>query len=85
MCWVWSEHLFLWEHRSLGVLAAQEGMPISKEHNLTSFYFERNTASIGQRRLLGMPWNSHTHFEVILSERKTQKEVDLNRLKRHES
>jgi hypothetical protein len=85
MCWVWSEHLFLWEHRSFGVLAGQEGMPISKEHNLTSFYFERNTASIGQRRLLGMLWNSHTHFEVILSERKTQKEVDLNRLKRHES
>ena len=54
MCWVWIEHFSLWEHRSLGVLAGQEGMPISKEHNLTSFYFERNTASIGQRRLLGM-------------------------------
>jgi hypothetical protein len=85
MCWVWSEHLFLWEHRSLGVLVEQEGMPISKEHNLTSFYFERNTASIGQRRPHDMLLSSHTHFEVILSERKTQKEVDLNRLKRHES
>jgi len=53
-CWVWSEGLFLWRHWSLGVLAGQEGMPISKGHNLTSFYSERNTASIGQRRLLGM-------------------------------
>jgi len=69
----------------LGVLAGQEGMPISKEHNLTSFCFGRNTASIAQRRPHDMLLSSHAHFEVILSERKTQKEVDLNRLKRHES
>ena len=70
MCWVWIEHFFLWEHRSLGVLAGQEGMPISKEHNLTSFYFERNTASIGQRRLLGMLWNSQGYFVVLEDRRK---------------
>jgi hypothetical protein len=70
---------------SLGVFAWREGMPISKEHNLTSFYFERNIASIGQRRLPDMPLSSHDHFEAIVSKRKNQKEVDLNRLKRHES
>ncbi len=85
MCWVWSEPLFLLGHWSLEVLAGREGMPISKEHNLTSFYFERNTASIAQRRPHDMLLSSHTHFEVILSERKTQKVVDLNHLKRHES
>jgi len=85
ICWVWSEHLFSWGHRSLGFLAGQEGMPISMERYPTSFYCERNTASIGQRRLLGMLLSSHDHFEAILSKRKNQKEVDLNRLKRHES
>jgi len=54
----------------MGVLAGQEGMPISKGHNLTSFYFERNTASIGQRRLLGMLWNSQGYFVVLEDRRK---------------
>jgi len=51
----------------------------------TSFYFERNIASIGQRRLPDTPLSSHAYFEAIVSKRKNQKEVDLNRLKRHES
>ena len=54
----------------MGVLVEQEGMPISKEHNLTSFYFERNTASIAQRRLLGMLWNSRRYFVVMEDKRK---------------
>jgi len=60
-------------------------MPISMERYPTSFYFERNIASIGQRKLPDMPLSSHDHFEAIVSKRKNQKEVDLNRLKRHES
>jgi hypothetical protein len=70
---------------SLGVFAWREGMPISMERYPTSFYSERNTASIGQRRLPDMLLSSHDHFEAIVSKRKNQKEVDLNRLKRHET
>jgi hypothetical protein len=70
---------------SLWVFAWREGMPISMERYPTSFYSERNTASTAQRRLLGMLLSSHDHFEAIVSKRKNQKEVDLNRLKRHES
>jgi len=70
---------------SLGVFAWREGMPISMERYPTSFYFERNIASIGQRRLPDTPLSSHAYFEAIVSKRKNQKEVDLNRMKRHES
>jgi len=70
---------------SLWVFAWREGMPISMERYSASFYSERNTASTAQRRLLGMLLSSHDHFEAIVSKRKNQKEVDLNRLKRHES
>lgn len=69
----------------MGVFAWREGMPISMERYPTSFYSERNTASTAQRRLLDMLLSSHDHFEAIVSKRKNQKEVDLNRLKRHES
>jgi hypothetical protein len=51
----------------------------------TSFSSAQSSVSIVQKIQPDMPSSSPPYVEEILSEQKTEKEVDLNQLKRHET